>query len=171
MPFYSEKEQKQALHVANFPYFKRICGTEERVWHSKFLSPHQQESWLKAMSPLTSREDSSVHISVIQYIFAPFNSPPMKKHPPIKPLFLPTPTLGCLSAHVSELYVHAYVCMYMYTCVCRHACVLARRSEENVGGPTTLTLSLFPWEKDPQWTWSYIGGQQSQHFCFYSTQS
>lgn len=52
------KEQKQALHVAKFPYFEIIHGTEDRVWHSKFLSPHQQESWLKQMSPLTSREES-----------------------------------------------------------------------------------------------------------------
>lgn len=30
--------------------------------------------------------------SSTNYIFAPFNTPPMKRHPPIKPLFLPTST-------------------------------------------------------------------------------
>lgn len=115
--------------------------------------------------------ESSVHISVIQYYI--FLLPLIVlqwrgiAHQAPFPVHSHSAVLVCRCVWV----VCTYVCTYMHACVYRHACVLAQRSEENVGGPTTLTLSLFHWEKDSHWTWSYIGNQQSQEFCFYSTQS
>lgn len=52
--------------------------------------------------------------SSTNYIFAPFNTPPMKRHPPIKPLFLPTSTLGCpiSEGYPSEYWVHFKVCVF-----------------------------------------------------------
>lgn len=75
--------------------------------------------------------------SSTNYIFAPLNTPPMKRHPPIKPLFLPTPTLGCLCVCVSELYIHMYICIYVHVCGGTPVHLLGGRPEENLGCLTT----------------------------------
>lgn len=125
MPFYSEKEQKQALHVAKFLYFKRIRGTEDRVWHSKFLSPHQQESWLKQMSPLTSREESTswelcphlCHPALTTFLL-PLTLLQWRGILPSSPFSCPPPLWGaCVYVCLS----YTYICIYVYVCMCVEA--------------------------------------------------
>lgn len=118
------------------------------------------------MSPLTSREESMSwelcpHLSSSTTFLLPLIILQWRGILPSSLFSCPPPLCG---ACVFVLYVHRH----LYACVYRHACVLAQWSEENVGSPTTLTLPLFPWEKDSPWNWSYIGVQKSQEFLLHS---
>lgn len=78
-------------------------------------TPARELAQADVTSDLQRREDGRrvPSTSAAQHsISAPFTSLPMKRHSPNKPLFLPTPTLGCVSV---------YACC-MYVCICTHVC-------------------------------------------------